>query len=265
MKDILQEIVEHKRIELKKRKEIVSIDKLKNSLSSLLPTRNFKKAISKQGKINLIAEIKKASPSQGVICIDFDPSKLALVYENNGAAAISVLTEEKYFQGKTGYLEEVRKVSFLPLLCKDFIIEEYQFYEARNYGADAVLLIAGILSEEKIGNFLTLGKELGLDCLVEIHQADELKKVLNTGAEIIGINNRNLHDFSVNINTTLELRKMIPNDKVVVSESGIRKKEDVLLLQRARINAILIGQSFLESENPARKIKELGLETLRNE
>ena len=265
MRDILQEIVEYKRIELKKRKELVSIDELKDSLSSLPPTRNFKKAISKQGKINLIAEIKKSSPSRGVICLDFDPAKLALVYENNGAAAISVLTEEKYFQGKADYLKEVRNVSFLPLLCKDFIVEKYQFYEARKYGADAVLLIAGILSEEKIGKFLTLGKELGLDCLVEIHQADELKKVLNTGAEIIGINNRNLHDFSVNINTTLELRKMIPDDKIVVSESGIRKKEDVLLLQRARINAILIGQSFLESKNPDRKIKELGLETLKNE
>ncbi|MCK5534635.1 indole-3-glycerol phosphate synthase TrpC [bacterium] len=262
MQNILQEIVENKKIELKKRKALISIDKLKNSLLSLSPIRNFKDAISKEGKLNLIAEIKKSSPSAGHICMDFNPSKLAVIYEENGAAAISVLTEEKYFEGKINYLEEVRKCSSLPLLCKDFVVDEYQFYQARYYGADAILLIAGILKEEELIQFLTLGKKLGLDCLVEVHQADEIKKVLNSGAEIIGINNRNLRDFSVNIETTLELRQMIPDDKVIVSESGIKNREDVLLLQKAKINAILIGQSFLESKNPAQKMKELGLEIL---
>lgn len=259
MKDILREIVEYRRIEVEKKKKSFPLSKLEKSFPFLPQTRSFKNAIAKPGKLNFIAEIKKSSPSRGLICADFNPQKLATIFEQNGASAISILTEEKYFEGKINYLQDVRKKSSLPLLAKDFIIDEYQIYEARFYGADAILLIANLLTEKGIVNFLTLGKDLGLDCLVEVQNSEELKKGLNTGAEIIGINNRNLHDFNVDINTTLKLRQMVPAGKIIISESGIKRKEDVLVLQRAKINAILIGQGLLESKNPAEKIKELGL------
>ncbi len=180
MRDILQEIVEYKKIELKKKKEIFPLNILKNSCSSLTPTYDFKSAISKPGKLNFIAEVKKSSPSQGLICPNFNPSKLATIFEHSGASAISVLTEEKFFEGKISHLQDIKKESHLPLLAKDFFIDEYQIYEARFYGADAILLIAGILTRKEIIEFLILAKKLGLACLVEMHRKEELKNVLET-------------------------------------------------------------------------------------
>lgn len=254
---ILDEIVSHKRIEIEERKQRVGLSVLKARLTEAGRTRPFKEAISKPGKINLIAEIKRASPSRGVLRNDFDAVEIAKVYEKNGAAAISILTEEKFFQGNINFLPRVKKEVSLPLLRKDFIIDEYQIYESRAYGADALLLIAAILTEGKIGRFLKLSRELGMDCLVEVHDEEELHKVLRTSAEIIGTNNRNLKTFEVDLSTTQRLRKLIPDSKTVVAESGIQSREDVERLAEQRIDAILVGESLLRSRDIREKIEEL--------
>jgi len=212
---------------------------------------------------NLIAEIKKASPSRGVIREDFDPVEMAEVYEENGAAAISVLTDKKFFQGSINFLPEVRRVTGVPLLRKDFIIDEYQIYESRVYGADALLLIAAVLSREEMDSFLSLSRDLGLDCLVEVHSEEEVRKVLETSAEIIGINNRNLRTFEVDLSTTLRLKRLIPSNKIVVSESGIRSREEVRLLAGEGIAAILVGEALLRSEDVGEKMRELVINKVR--
>lgn len=254
---ILDKIINHKRIEIEDKKQKVDLSILKDKLTGAGKTRRFKEAISKPGGINLIAEIKRASPSRGVIRDDFDPVEAAKVYEENGAVAISVLTEEKFFQGNINFLPEIRKVTSVPLLRKDFIIDEYQIYESRAYGADALLVIAAILSREEINAFLSLSHDLDLDCLVEVHTEEEVKKVLETSAEIIGINNRNLETFEVDLSTTSRLKKLIPSGKIVVSESGIQSSEDVRLLAEGEIKAILVGESLLRSEDIGKKVREL--------
>ena len=254
---MLEEILKHKRVEVEARKNEVSLANLKSKLVNALPLRSFKEAISKPNNINLIAEIKRASPSQGLIRKDFNQVEIAKIYQEAGAAAISILTDEKFFQGKLNFLPEVKKVVALPLLRKDFIIDEYQIYESRAYGADALLLIASTLSEAQMNEFLSLSHDLGMDCLVEVHEGEELEKVLEAPAEIIGINNRNLSTLQVDLSTTQRLRKLIPADKIVISESGIRNREDVLQLANGKINAILVGESLLRSTDIKEKIREL--------
>lgn len=256
---MLAQIISHKRMEVEDRKQEVSLSILKAKLTDMGKTRSFKEAISKPGGINLIAEIKKASPSRGALSDDFDPVELARVYEENGAAAISVLTDEKFFQGNVHFLPEIRRATGIPLLRKDFIIDEYQIYESRISGADAILLIASVLSREEINTFLSLGRDLSLDCLVEVHREEELGKVLNTPAEIIGINNRNLETFHVDLSTTAHLKRLIPRDRIVVSASGIRSREDVERLAEQGIDAILVGESLLRSRDIRKKMEELGI------
>ncbi|MFB0525977.1 MAG: indole-3-glycerol phosphate synthase TrpC [bacterium] len=257
--DILGKILSYKRNRVAEKKEKIPLVKLRDRINDLPPARNFKGAISHPGKINLICEIKKASPSSGLICKDFHPKKIARTYEKNGAAAISVLTEDKYFQGDILHLFSVKESVNLPILRKDFIIDEYQLYESRAFGADAVLLIASILDGEQIGEFIKINKVLAMETLVEVHCEEDLEKILSTPVEIIGINNRNLKDFTVDLNVTKKLRKKIPQGKIVVSESGIKTRDDVLLLKNTGINAILIGQVLLESEDIGRKLEELGI------
>lgn len=259
----LKEIVENKRKELESRKQEISLEELQERLKGLEPTRSFKEAISRQPqrergrRLNLIAEIKKKSPSRGIICEDFDLLKIARVYEENGAAAISVLTDKKYFGGDIDFLLQVRGVTSIPLLRKDFIIDEYQLYESRVFGADALLLIAKVLSREELKRFLALAHSLKIDCLVEVHSRPELEKVLQTEAEIIGVNNRDLETFSVNLQTTLDLAKEIPRERVVVSESGLERREEVIRLEGKKVDAILVGEALMKSRSKGEKIKEL--------
>ncbi len=260
---ILDKIISHKKIEIAASKQEVAPNVLEAKLTDADKTRPFKKAISGPGGINLIAEIKKASPSRGVIRDGFDPVEMAEVYEENGAAAISVLTDKKFFQGSINFLPEVRRTTGIPLLRKDFIIDEYQIYESRAYGADALLLIAAVLSREEMDSFLSLSRDLGLDCLVEVHSEEEVSKVLETSAEIIGINNRSLRTFEVDLSTTLRLKRLIPSNKIVVSESGIRSREEVRLLAGEGIAAVLVGESLLRSEDIGKKVRELVINKVR--
>ena len=203
--------------------------------------------------IRLIAEVKQASPSRGVLCPNFDPVALARTYAQGGAAAISVLTETKYFQGSINDLAAIREEVELPLLRKDFIFDPYQVYESYAYGADALLLIAATLSQEQLEEFLALSRSLGLSCLVEVHDENEVEMALRSGAEIIGINNRDLNTFTVDINTTQRLRSLIPPEKIVVSESGIDSRTDVEKLKGWGVNAALVGEALVTaSDIPAR-------------
>jgi len=254
---ILDTIVTHKRKEIKIQKNLLPLSELRQTLRDISPTRDFKAAISTPGQINLIAEVKKASPSKGIIREDFDAVTIAQIYQSSGASAISVLTDERFFQGGLSYLAAIRKTTSIPLMRKDFIIDEYQIYQARVAGADAILLIAAILHPGPMQSFLNIAHSLDLDCLVEVHVESELKKVLDTDAQIIGINNRDLKTFQTSLNTTVRLRKLIPNDKVIVSESGIHSREDVKMLQEYDINAILVGESLMRSADINAKIKEL--------
>ncbi len=257
--NILEKIVSCKRRGVAEKKEKIPLAKLRDRINKLPPTRNFKAAISRPGRINLICEIKRASPSSGIICKDFHPREIARSYEKNGAAAISVLTEEKYFQGDILHLFSVKQSVKIPVLRKDFIIDEYQLYESRAFGADALLLIASLLDVEELVQFMNTSRSLGIETLVEVHCEEDLEKVLAMPAGIIGINNRNLEDFTIDLSVTKELRKKIPREKVVVSESGIKTRDEVLLLKSTGINAILIGQVLLESEDIGEKMKELSI------
>lgn len=259
---ILEDIVRHKRYELAELKSKQSQDKLKDKLQQLAPTRDFKKALLKSSSkgcskpINIIAEVKKASPSKGIIRNDFNPVEIAKAYQENGAVAISVLTENKYFQGNLEYLRQIKEVTSIPILDKDFVIDPYQIYQARIYGADAVLLIADILSNDKLKSHLDLSYQLGLHALVEVHTLDELKRVLLTDAQIIGINNRDLRNFKVNTDNSVQLARYIPDEITVVSESGINNKELIFALQKEGIDAFLIGEALMKEKDVGRKLRE---------
>ena len=253
---ILDEIVAAKKNELERRKQKVPLSFLASKIPGLPSTRSFEDALIKPG-ISLIAEIKKASPSAGIICKEFNPSKIAKIYEGNKASAISVLTEEKYFSGNINLLSQIKKITKIPILQKDFILEKYQIYEARLYGADSILLIAAILSGKKIEDFFTLAHQLGMSAILEVHNNEDLKKVLVTEAKIIGINNRNLRTLKVDIGTTLKLREKIPSGKIIISESGIKDYKEIQLLKKCGIDGILVGETLLQSKNIVEKMKEL--------
>jgi indole-3-glycerol phosphate synthase len=255
--DFLEKILVYKR-ELLREKESYYVN-LKKNIDSAKHSHYhvFKKAISKPGGVNLIAEIKKASPSRGIIREDFDALKIAKIYEKNGAAAISVLTEDKYFLGKPAYLRDVSDAVRLPTLMKDFIIHEHQIYEACVCGASAVLLIVAVLSNEELKRLMSAAHQLGLDCLVEVHDEDELNRALAVGAEIIGINNRNLHTFAVDKTTSERLVARVPKGKIVVAESGLKAHEDIERLGSLGVHAVLIGETFMKAGDIGVKIKEV--------
>lgn len=253
---ILDQILETKRREVEARKSELPIFLLKAKIPTLPPTRNFKETLRRNGKIALIAEIKKASPSAGLIRQDFDPVRIGQIYEENGAAAISILTEIKYFQGSLDHLRKVKQTVTIPVLRKDFIFDPYQIYESRICGADAVLLITRILDLPKLTQFLGLAQELGMAGLVEIHSAEELNMALAAGAEIIGINNRDLDTLEVNLSTTYQLSELIPADRIIVSESGIQNRADVIKLKNY-VNAVLVGEVLMKSEDIGEKVREL--------
>lgn len=207
--------------------------------------------------VRLIAEVKQASPSRGVLRPDFNPVELAKEYALGGAAAISVLTEVNYFGGSIDHLAAIREAVSLPLLRKDFIFSPYQVYESRAYGADALLLIVAILEQEQLEGLLSLSHSLGLKCLVEVHNEDEVVRVLRSGAKIIGINNRDLTTFDVDINTTRRLRPLLPREQIVVSESGIGSRRDVEKLKEWGVNAVLIGEALVTADDIQTKMREL--------
>jgi len=254
---ILSKIIEEKKREVDRLRGKVSWNEFKEEAEKCYVNSQFKKNISRKGHINLIAEIKKSSPSQGVIRMDFDPLKIALTYHAAGAGAISVLTDERFFDGKLEYLNMLKKRVTLPLLRKDFIIDEYQIYESVISGADALLLIANILTQEELNRYFGIAKGLGMDVLVEVHNEEEVEKALNSPASIIGINNRDLTSFNVDISITQRLIRLIPESKVIVSESGIRTYEQIMFLKSLGVNAVLIGETFMRSKNIGAKIREL--------
>ena len=255
---ILDKIIEKKRGRLNDLKTKVSLRELKIKAAELERPKNFKDAVKRNsGSIKLIAELKKASPLKGVIRQDFNPITIASIYEKKAVDAISVLTEEDYFQGRLEYLLEVKKVTNKPLLRKDFIFDEYQIYESKANGADAILLIACILKKNQAAEYLHIAEEIGLPALFEVHDFRELETALLINAEIIGINNRNLNTLSIDLSNTFKLKKEIPFGKVVISESGIKTREDVRGLENAGIDSIIVGTAFMEVENIEKKIDEL--------
>ncbi len=255
--DILEQIVAKKKERIDYAKQQLPFDVLKSRIQELAPARSFIKAINKPRTTSLIAEIKKQSPSRGIIREDFNPQEIAGIYQDCGAQAISVLTEEDYFAGSIGYINDIKGLVKLPVLRKDFIIDEYQVYESRFYGADAVLLITDLLSKQKLSELIRLAGSLGLDCLIEAHTEKELKKALSLKAPLIGINNRDLHTLQVDFKTTEKLYPLIPKDKVIVVESGIKNHQDILFLKILGVNAVLIGEAFMEAQDIEARIREI--------
>lgn len=247
----------------KRKKDVEALRQHTNPRDLMLKVENnpfypesFKQALG--GRFfNIIAEVKKASPSKGLICPDFDYIQIAKDYENGGAAAISVLTEPHYFQGADQYLTEIKEVVGIPVLRKDFIVDEYQIYEAKVIGADAILLIVAALDQKQIQHFLKTAKYLGLDCLVETHDEEEVKRALEAEAEIIGVNNRNLKTFEVSLEVSERLRELIPKNKIFVAESGIHTQEDIRRLKALEVDAVLIGESIVKSSDRVAKLREL--------
>jgi len=250
----LKEILAHKRSDVENlRRRGLPADRRKG----FSPVRDFKKAISRPGRIGLIAEIKFASPSAGVIRERTDPCAIGRMYEENGVSAISVLTESRFFGGDLNDLPRLKEAVSVPLLRKDFILDEIQVRESFLYGADAILLIARILSREALKRLIAVSKALGLTPLTEIHDRDDLEKAVDCGAELIGINNRDLDTFEVSLQTTVDLGPLVPKGCIKVSESGILGKEEIGLLRSVGIQAALVGTSIMKSENRAAKLKEL--------
>lgn len=254
--NILDEIVDVKMSEVAALKKDVPQYVLEKLVKDLPPTRDFRNAVG--GKdCSIIAEVKRKSPSKGVLVQDFDPLRIACVYEQNGAAAVSVLTDLQFFGGDKSYLGAIKKAVNLPLLRKDFIIDPYQVYETRMIGADAILLISAILNIRQLTRLIRLSERLALYPLVEVHNQIELKKALVCGAKMIGINNRDLKSFITDVETSMDLKAMIPDDKIVVSESGIADRVTIAKMMNAGIYAFLIGESLMTAPSPGDKLKEL--------
>ncbi len=253
---MLEKIVALKKERVEQRKKVLSLSCLKERIARQRPPLDFASALVGD-RIRLIAEVKQASPSRGVLNPNLNPTKLAKTYAEGGAAAISVLTEENYFKGSIDYLAAIREVVRLPLLRKDFIFDPYQVYESRAYGADALLLIAAILSPPQLEELLSLSHSLGLRCLVEVHKENEVERALRSKTRIIGINNRDLDTFNIDINTTRRLRPLIPQTRIVVSESGIKAPSDTEKLKEWGVNAILVGETLVTAGDVLTKMREL--------
>ena len=242
---ILQKIVDNTKTNLAQKKAELSLGKIKSALEDLhLPRGRFKDNISNKDEA-IIAEIKKASPSAGVISEDFDPIKKAIEYEAFGASALSILTEEDFFMGSVDYLKDVKQITALPILRKDFMIDEYQIYESKLIGADCILLIASILSDQQIEDFVNIAKKLQLDYLIEVHDENELRRVEHFQDALIGINNRNLKTFKVDLDNSVRLRNTFKQKNIFIAESGIKSREDIDYLKLHNIKVFLIGESLM--------------------
>jgi len=256
--DILKDIVQKKKEKIILAKQGFPEADIRAKIQNLPSTRPFIESINKPRQISVIAEIKKQSPSRGIIRQDFDHRQIAKIYQESGVQAISVLTEEDYFGGNINYINEVKNLSNAPILRKDFILEPYQVLESRVFGADAVLLIADLLTQDTITELVAQAADLGMDSLVEVHSEKELKKVLKLkGVSLIGINNRDLHTLEMDFKITEKLFPLIPKDKVVVVESGIKSYQDVLFLKILGVNAVLIGEAFMEAQDIRKKVEEV--------
>ena len=255
---MLDEIVEKTKERVEKAKEKIPLDELKNEVSQLEISDEFpfKKALSGDD-IAIIAEVKRASPSKGLIVEDFDYLEIAKEYEEAGASAISVLTEPYFFKGDNEYLKEIAENVSIPILRKDFVIDEYMIWEAKALGASAVLLIVSILDIVSLKKFLDLAHDLGLSAIVEAHDGDEIFRAMTVGAEIIGVNNRNLNDFTVDIENSINLRRCVGNDVIFISESGIKTKEDIARLKENDVDAVLIGETLMKCDDKKAMILEL--------
>jgi len=255
---ILQKIIADNIEEMEAKKRSLPLAELQRIALEQPPPLDFTSALCGE-HIRLIAEVKKASPSRGVIRHDFDPVAIARIYADNGAAAISVLTESRYFQGSLNHLKDIRKTlgNRTPLLRKDFIHDPYQIYESRAYGADSMLLIVAMLSQSQLEELLELSHELGMSCLVEVHNESELGAALQSGARVIGINNRDLNTFNVDMATTERLRPLVLPDRIVVSESGIKDRSDIEKMSLLGVNAVLVGEYLMSAHNIATRMKEL--------
>ena len=253
---ILEEIAQYKAELVEQAKRRVTLADMASRARDSAPAIDFAGALQGE-EIGLIAEVKKASPSKGVIRADFDPEKIAGAYAANGASALSILTDEAYFQGSNAYLTAARKVAGLPALRKDFTIDEYQIHEARVLEADAILLIVALMDGGQLEDFQGIGEELGMSVLVEVHTAEEMLRAVASRSRLIGINNRDLNTFETTLETTFELLEKLPSGVTTVSESGIDRREDVERLQEAGLDAILVGESLMRSEDIGAKVREL--------
>ena len=266
MSTILEQIIQTKREEIAERRRTTPIESLKETIQTLGRPRNFFDAVTRKGKkpLNLIAEVKKASPSAGVIRADFDPVQIAQAYQAAGADALSVLTDEKYFQGKLEYIHQIRDAVKLPVLRKDFIIDPYQVYESRAAGADAILLIAECLETSEMIDLQILATELNMTVLIEVHDLDNLMRVRDhvigfphRSYSLLGINNRDLRTFKTDLGTTLRMSELVADRQVLVSESGINTNDDIRKLEQAGVRAVLVGESLMRSDDIGAKIKDL--------
>ena len=253
---MLDKIIAAKKEEVRRRKKTVPLPAVKERIARQKPPLDFAGALSGD-RIRLIAEVKQASPSRGVLRSNFDPVGLARSYARGGAAAISVLTETSYFKGRLDHLGAIREAVELPLLRKDFIFAPYQVYESRAWGANALLLIVAVLSPAQLEELISLSHDLGLKCLVEVHNESEVERALLTEAEVIGINNRDLNTFAIDIDTTRRLRPLIPPRRIVVSESGILSRSDVEKLIQWKVNAVLVGEALVTAGDVGAKMREL--------
>ena len=259
MTNILDEIVSHKLNEIEFVKSKTSLESLNEMINEQNIPLNLAGSLM-GNSVRVIAEIKQHSPTKGLLIEKFNPLELSKIYSENGAAAISVLTDKKYFKGSLSDMLIVSRFAnkfSIPVIRKDFILDSYQVYEARAYGADAILLIVSVLNFETLCNLLKLANKFWMQCIVEVHNEAELDIALQSGAEIIGINNRDLNSFTTDINTTFRLAKLIPSKKIIVSESGIKSREDIDKLKDAGVHAVLVGESLVTSKNPANKLRKL--------
>ena len=259
MSSYLDRIIKTKVEVVEQQKALLTLSEIQHKLENIFPTRDFIKTIESrniEGQISVIAEVKKASPSKGVIRKDFSPKQIAKQYESSGATCLSILTDAEYFQGSIDYLMDIRSEVKLPLLRKDFIIDEYQIYQSRLFGADCILLIVSILSDEQLGNFKNLAESLNLDVLVEIHDLNELDRIKPFDFPLVGINNRNLSTFEVDLETTKIIAEKIPH-RLVVSESGIKTKSDINQIVSYDVRNFLVGESFMRAQDPGQELKRL--------
>ena len=257
---ILKKILARKQQEIIERSSVTPLAQLLEQTASASAPRGFAAALEAKlavGQSAVIAEIKKASPSKGVIREDFDPAAIAKSYAKGGAACLSVLTDVDFFQGADRYLTMARTACDLPVIRKDFIVDPYQIYEARAMGADCILLIVSALNEEQLYLLHEVAITMGMDVLIEVHDAAELKTALKLDNPMVGINNRNLHSFDVSLDNTFELLERIPNDKIVITESGIHHRDDVVAMRENNVNAFLVGEAFMRSEEPGERLREL--------
>ena len=256
----LANILKHKRVEIIQRKKVKPLVNLKKEITNLTTPRPFVQAIRQTlaaNNIAVIAEIKKASPSKGIIRENFNPVEIAKSYSRAKATCLSVLTDEKFFQGHDDYIRQVKEACDLPVIRKDFIIDSYQVYESRAIGADCILLIVTILTDQQLLELMEIAQQLQLDVLVEVHTENELKRALKLDTPLIGINNRDLYTFKTDLNTTLFLKSKVPNNKIIITESGINTTEDIKLMRHNNIHTFLIGESLMREQDPGEKLKKL--------